>query len=79
MNIIKSDNKDTVNISTDDSTLIKYTKDDLRRILKTNPELNDNISYGALTSVGGESLKNNNEYDCEVCRDEYYALYAYFF
>jgi hypothetical protein len=68
---------DTISISTDDSTAIKVTKGELKRILKKDPELNSDLPFPP-DICWGKSLKNDIEFDCEACRDQYYALYAYF-
>jgi len=69
--------KDTINISTDDSIVTKYSRADLKRIVEKNPELNDDRSLPP-DICWGESLKISSDYDCEACGDDYYVLYAYF-
>ncbi len=75
--IISGDDKDTINISTDDSDVFKYSRGELKRILKKDPELDADVPYPPDISWG-ESLKVSTDYDCEACRDDYYSLYAYF-
>lgn len=74
---VSNDDKDTINISTDDSIVTKYSKGDLKRILKKDPDLNDDRSNPP-DICWGESLKISSDYDCEACLDDYYVLYAYF-
>jgi len=83
--VISGYNKDIVYISIDDGDTLAYSKSDLRKILKTFPELTDEIAYPPDEEYATEknitvNLSNNSIFslNCELCRDDYFELYAYF-
>ncbi|MBS1520400.1 MAG: hypothetical protein JST50_05350 [Bacteroidetes bacterium] len=84
-NIISGNETDMVYISTDDGDTLGYTKGELRKILKAFPELTDEFprppdeSYASAKNIRVD-LGNNSTFslDCELCRDDYYRVYAYF-
>ena len=78
---------DTINISTIKTDTFKYSKVDLRKILKHNPELNDStpvhpdVTYGKRGIWGDSTIDKSDPVDIfnsEIGQDEYYLLYAYF-
>ncbi len=83
--IISGNDKDVVYISADDGDTLEYSKGDLRKIVKGFPELTDEMvyppdeEYASVKNVAVD-LGNNNIFslNCELCRDNYYELYAFF-
>ena len=84
--IISGNDKDTVNISSDTCDTIKYSKGDLRKIVKACPQLTNEIHYSPDDCFAKEKdvtidlgdKDNKITFNCEQCRDNYYALYAFF-
>jgi hypothetical protein len=84
--IISGSDKDSVNISSEPDDTFKYSKGDLRKIIKACPEFTEDLHYSpdeSLTKskdvtidLGGED--NTMNFNCEVCQDNYYILYAFF-
>jgi hypothetical protein len=84
---ISGDDKDSVNISTDTSRKILYTKAQLKYLLKYYPELYPqypdapDITYALRGKDAKEKQQDNDKsvyFGCELCQDNYYELYAYF-
>ncbi|WP_413666769.1 hypothetical protein ACEN9X_19795 [Mucilaginibacter sp. Mucisp86] len=78
---------DTIDISTIKTKMFKYSKADLRTILRHNPELNDSmpvhpdITYGKRGICGDSTIDKSDPVDIfssEIGQDDYYLLYAYF-
>ncbi|MDB5137664.1 MAG: hypothetical protein JWP37_4267 [Mucilaginibacter sp.] len=84
--IISGNDKDSVNISADTDDTFKYSKGDLRKIIKACPEFTKELHYapdvslaklkGVTINIGGKD--NTMNFNCEVCQDNYYVLYAFF-
>jgi len=83
--IITGNERDIVYISTDDGDTLEYSKGELRKILKAFPELTDEVPYSPDEDYArGKNVvvyfEDDNRFslDCELCRDNYYRLYAFF-
>lgn len=77
--------KDSVLVYQDEDHKGYYKKGELKRILKSYPELNDTTfinppdeTYTRRGINGTEKPWDAHLWECEVCRDDYYILYSHF-
>jgi hypothetical protein len=77
--------RDSVLVFNDEGEKSFYTNGELNRILKSYPELNDTTLYNSPNEAYEKRGTNavlkpcdNHLWGCEVCKDQYYVLYAYF-
>ncbi len=72
--VLPGDN-DTINISTVVFDKIKFTKGQLRKIRKTQPEFSEELIKAPDITLAEQ---RGDDFNCEACEDSYYELYAYF-
>ena len=70
--------KDTVIITTELDDTLKFSKEEFNEIIDNHEELYNNDNIENPDQLYDYNGKVDELFDCEVCKDNYYILYAYF-
>jgi len=70
--------QDTVVIATEIGDTLKYAKAKFNDIIEKHPEFFEEYPDDPDKAYFCSNFKDGYDFDCEVGRDEYYTLYAYF-